>query len=133
MKLRKLSANRMHRLYAELKEIGKKLEPKLNKKDKQLYKDKMNRLKKIYKKSMVFYIIRAITGILLYVSLLALIFGNIFLLEWFTNTLTIVAGILGTTILAILLYISQLLVTIYISDGHLVADYIVALEVKYHK
>ncbi len=133
MKLRKLSVNRTHRLYSEVKEIGEKLEPKLNKKDREVYDDKMARLKKTYKKSMVFYIMRTITGILLYVSLISFIFGNIIILEWFTNLLVVVAGILGTTILAALLYVSQVLISVYVSDAHLISDYIVALDVKYNK
>jgi hypothetical protein len=131
MKLRKLSINRIHRLYDEIKEIGRKIEPKLNEKDKRLYNQKMKRLKKLYKKSMVFYVIRAIAGILLYISVVSVLFGNVFLLEWFTDALIVIAGILGTTILAVLLYISQLLINLYISDAHLVSDYIVALDIKY--
>lgn len=131
MNLKKFSLNRTYRIYSEIREIGGTLEPKLNKKDKKIFREKMEKLRKIYKKSMIFYVIRGIAFVLLYISTASYLFGSMLILEWFASTLVVIAGLLGVTILAGIVYLCQTMINLYISDAHLVSDYIIALEIKY--
>lgn len=127
----KYSTNQMTRLYFKLKPIILELIPKLKKQEKIILKKKNQDLNKLYKRTNILYLIRGICFLLLYISIVSAFVGDIYIIGEAIGILSVISGILGTAVLLFALSISQKLISINLIEAHLIADYIIALQVKY--
>jgi hypothetical protein len=73
----------------------------------------------------------AMAFLLLYVSVVSTFVGGIAVIGDFVSIAQFLSGIAGSTALIVLIAIFTKLINLYVSDAHIIADFIVALKVRY--
>ena len=118
--------------------MWKALEPHVNELQKQGPKHIQKELKghiekfeKIQARVRVLRACNAMAFLLLYVSVVSTFVGGFFIIEEVLSIAQFVSGIAGSTALIVLIAIFSKLINLYVSDAHIIADFIVALKVKY--
>lgn len=88
---------------------------------------------KLHKKLKTVRFSRTICFALLYVSFLSTFIGDLFIVREIVQLITLLSGIVGSTVLIILIMIFTRLSEIYLSDAHTESAILIALITKYKK
>ena len=125
------SIDRTTRMYAMLRPHIRYIKKKCSKKVQAVVLKKKDDLKRIRKRVKWLKITRIICFIMLYVSLFGALFGNFIILREAVMLATVISGILGTTILLIIISILSRAIDIHVSEAHMIASFIIATSVKH--
>ncbi|MFT4312755.1 MAG: hypothetical protein ACMXYF_06030 [Candidatus Woesearchaeota archaeon] len=131
--LRRYSIDRTTRISATLQPQIEFINKKCPKKVRETVNEKVVVLDVIRKRAKFLKTSRAICFILLYISLFGAIFGNFIILREAVLLATVISGILGTTILILLISVLTRAIDIAVSEAHIIASYIISTAVKYGK
>lgn len=126
------SIDRVTRLWAMIQphilHINKKCPTEIKKE----VKENTKRLKNIKKRVGILKIIRMVCFVGLYFSIFSAIFGNVFVLQPALVFAAMISGLLGSTILIVIIVLIGRAVDIHITEAHMIANFIMAIAVKYN-
>ena len=88
---------------------------------------------RLYRKVTTLRIIRNVCFILLYVSLVSTVIGNFMFLKEILEVITLISGIIGSTVLIVIIYLLTKIIEAYVSEAYLEASFIIAIIVKYRE
>jgi uncharacterized membrane protein YphA (DoxX/SURF4 family) len=124
-----LSLNRIKRMKQRMQPYIKSTQKKAPKKDKEKLAQFLEEFRLIKKKTTIVLIGIIIAYILLYISIISVVFGSLIIIQ----VLHQVVSILGTTIIILILGILHWYIGVLRSDAHTVVSEIISLGSRYLK
>ena len=126
-----ITLNGTQTILDSLKPAIKRVREKASTKDKKLLEKHVDGLETLIKKSHKLFIGRLLAFLLLYVSVVSSVFGDLFLISQTLEFATAISGVLGGITLIIILALLQRLITLTTIQAQLHASYITGLDLKY--
>jgi len=125
-----MSMNRIARIEESLRSFTEKFDQCPVKVREQL-EQHMSSYKVIKRKTTVAYVALTLIYLMLYVSLISAILGDVLFLGEALVLFRVISGIVGTSVLLVIALFINRLLSVYVSDAHTLASIIIATVTKH--